>query len=95
LLFDYILKCSCDGKAVFSASLLQVSVLHGPSEMILICWFVGQETLLIINVKNTVSYFVETLISRIYFQDSLINRKHLFLNINLLWNCQCLYCLFW
>jgi len=32
-----------DGKAEFSASLLQSSMLHDPSEIILICWFVSQE----------------------------------------------------
>ncbi len=40
-LFKYILKCNlflwC--KAEFSASLLQSSVSHDPSEIILICWF--------------------------------------------------------
>ncbi len=30
---------SCDGKAEFSASLLQSSVSYDPSEIILICWF--------------------------------------------------------
>ncbi len=34
--------------------LLYISVSHGPSEIILICWFGVQETLLIIiNVENT------------------------------------------
>ncbi len=36
-------------KAEFSASLLQSSVSHDPSEIILICWFAAQETFLIIN----------------------------------------------
>ncbi len=36
-------------KAEFSASLLQSSVSHDPSEIILICWFTAQETFLIIN----------------------------------------------
>jgi len=40
-------------KAEFSASLLQSS-LHDPSEIILICWFAAQETILIIiNVENS------------------------------------------
>jgi len=39
---------SCDGKADFSASLLQSSVSHDPSEISLICWFAAQETFLII-----------------------------------------------
>ncbi len=49
-------------KAVFSASLLQSSVSHDPSEIILICWFAAQETFLIIlNVENccATSYFYE------------------------------------
>ncbi len=47
-------------KAEFSASLLQSSVSHDPSEIILICWFAAQETfLIIINVENgcAASYF--------------------------------------
>ncbi len=50
-------------KAEFSASLLQTSVSHDPSEIILICWFAAQETfLIIINVENSCAaqYFVET-----------------------------------
>ncbi len=40
-------------KAVFSASLLQSSVPHDLSEIILIYWFAAQETvLIIINVEN-------------------------------------------
>ncbi len=42
-LFEYMLK---KYKAVFSASSLQSSVSHDPSEIILICWFAAQETLL-------------------------------------------------
>jgi len=38
---------SCDCKAEFSASLLQSSVSHDPSELILICRFSAQETFLI------------------------------------------------
>ncbi len=34
-------------KAEFSASLLQSLVSHDPSEIILICWFAAQETLII------------------------------------------------
>ncbi len=47
-------------KAEFSASLLQSSVSHDPSEIIIICWFAAQETFLIImNVENccAASYF--------------------------------------
>ncbi len=47
---------SCDGKAEFSA-LLQSSVSHGPSEIILICWFAPQETCIIINVENITVYY--------------------------------------
>ncbi len=39
-------------KTEFSASLLQSSVSHDPSEIILICWFDEQETF-IINVENS------------------------------------------
>ncbi len=43
-------------KAVFSASLLQSSVAHDPSEIILIWWFAAQETFMIIkNVENNIS----------------------------------------
>ncbi len=41
-------------KAVFSASLLQSSVSHDPSEIILIRWFAAHKTLLIINAENTI-----------------------------------------
>ncbi len=41
-------------KAEFSASSLQSSVSHDPSEIILICWFAAQETnYCIINVENS------------------------------------------
>ncbi len=40
-------------KAEFSASLLQSSVSHDPSEIILICWFGAWETFIIINVENS------------------------------------------
>ncbi len=46
--FFYIVIYSCDGKAEFSASLLQSSVSHDPSEIIQICWFAAQETFIII-----------------------------------------------
>ncbi len=51
-------------KAEFSASFLQSSVSHDPSEIILICWLAAQETFLIINVENSCSasyIFVETI----------------------------------
>ena len=45
-------------KAEFSASLLQSSVSHDPSEIILICWFAAQETfMIIINVENSCVLF--------------------------------------
>ncbi len=41
-------------KAEYSASLLQSSVSHDPSEIILIYWFAAQETFpIIINVENS------------------------------------------
>ncbi len=43
---------SCGGKAEISASLLQLSVSHDPSEIILIYWFGAQETFLIIIAEN-------------------------------------------
>ncbi len=43
---------SCDGKADFSALLLQSSVSHDPSEINLICWFDAQETFLIIIIAE-------------------------------------------
>ncbi len=46
--FNLFLWC----KAEFSASLLQSSVSHD-SEINIICWYAAQETLLIINFKNS------------------------------------------
>ncbi len=40
-------------KAELSASLLQSSESHDPSEIILICWFTAQEMFTIINVENS------------------------------------------
>ncbi len=42
-------------KQIFSASLLQSSVSHVPSEIILICWFDPEETFyfIIVNVENS------------------------------------------
>jgi len=56
-------------KAEFSSSLLQSSVSHDPSEIILIWWFAAQKKTFII-IINVESSFVQ-----FYFQDSLINRK--------------------
>ncbi len=58
---------SSDGKAEFSASLLQSLVSHDASEIILIWWFAASGTFLIINnvIKKTVellNIFVATLI---------------------------------
>ncbi len=45
-------------KAELSASLLQSSVSHDASEIILIYWFATQETfLIIINVENSSAFF--------------------------------------
>ncbi len=73
----YILKCNsflwC--KAEFSASLLQSSVSHDPSEIILMCLF-GAQYFLLLSVLNKVvllNIFVEITIH--YFQDSLMNSK--------------------
>ncbi len=46
---------SCDDKDVFSASLLQFSESHDPSEIIIIYWFDAQQTfiIIIINVENS------------------------------------------
>ncbi len=54
-LFAYILcDLFLDGKAEFSALLLQSAVSHDCSEIILICWFGAQERFLImINVENS------------------------------------------
>ncbi len=53
---------SCDGKAEFSASLLQSMVSHDLSEIILICWFSAEETFLIVSIENNCVawWFVET-----------------------------------
>ncbi len=71
-------------KAVFSASLLQSSVSHDPSEIILIYWFPAQETfLIIINVENSCAgkYFCEnheTLSFRILWWTESSKEQHLF-----------------
>ncbi len=45
---------SCHGKDELSDELLQSSVPHDPSQIILICWFGDQDTFPeIINVKNS------------------------------------------
>ncbi len=71
-------------KTEFKGSLLQSSVSHDSSEIILIFWFDAQETfLIIINVETVLllHIFVQTVI---YFQDSLINSSKeqlLFINV--------------
>ncbi len=50
-------------KAEFSASLLQSSVSHDPSEIILTCWFAAEETFLIIisvEIRCAASHFYKT-----------------------------------
>ncbi len=50
-------------KAEFSASFLQSSVSHDPSEIILIGWFAAQETfIIIINVESCSACILETMI---------------------------------
>jgi len=46
--------CNIFQNVIYIASLLQSSVSHDPSEIILICWFAAQETSLIMSVKNVV-----------------------------------------
>ncbi len=59
--YIYILKCNLLlwYKAEFSASLLQSSVSHDPSEIILICWLAQKWFIIIVNVENScaASYF--------------------------------------
>jgi len=58
---------SCDGKAEFSASLLQSSVSHDSSEIILICRFGAQKTIFLTSTLKTVAVldvFVETITTR-------------------------------
>ncbi len=43
---------SCDGKAEVSASLLQSSVSHDPSEIIIICWFGAQSIIHMLDVNG-------------------------------------------
>ncbi len=79
--YQIILKCNLFlwWKAEFSASSLQSSVSHVPSEIILIWWFTAQGTFLIISVE-TITFF------------KLINRKCLivfFLNRNCLQDYKC------
>jgi len=45
-------------KLEITLSLLQYSVSHDPSEIILICWFGAEETFLIINVENNCAAFI-------------------------------------
>ncbi len=53
ILIYLLIYSTCDGKAEFSASLLQSSLSHDLSENILICCFDAQDTfLIIINVEN-------------------------------------------
>ncbi len=65
---------SCDGKAEFSASLLQSSVSHDPSEIILKQWFGAQEAFLIKNLENGYIYFI-SMKQWYILNDYLMNRK--------------------
>ncbi len=63
-------------KAGFSASLLQFSASHDPSEIIIIYWFAAQETFLIINAKNIcwkIYIFVTFIVYDMYLLTLLIN----------------------
>ncbi len=69
LKFKNTLKCNLFlwRKAEFSASLLQSSVSHDTSEIILICWFIiSVETVVLLHIFWDLWYF---------FQDFLINQK--------------------
>ncbi len=48
---------SCYGEAEFSASLLQSSVSHYSSKIILICWFGAQKNILIFKKKKVFLHF--------------------------------------
>ncbi len=74
---------SCDGKAEFSASLLQSLVSHAPSEIIIICWFAAQETFLI-DVENSYT-FVETSFRILWLKES-SKEQHLF-EIKIFYKC--------
>ncbi len=77
-LFRFIYFLTGPNYLEFSASLLQSTVSHDPSETILICWFATHE-IFIINIKNCVlNILVESVH---FFQDSWIEssrEKHLF-----------------
>ncbi len=81
----YILKVIyfCNGKSGLSASLLQSSVSHDPSEIILICWL-GAKSFYYHRLKQLCCL----IFLWIFFQDSLLNvnlkRKAFIWNINLL-----------
>ncbi len=51
----------CNNKAELSASLHLSSVSHDPSEIIIICWFAAQETVIIVENSWAASeYFVDS-----------------------------------
>ncbi len=69
---EYILKCNLFlwRKAEFSASLLQSSVSHDPLDIILICWFTAQETIIyvLLMLKTVqINIFVEIMIHFFWF----------------------------
>ncbi len=75
----------------FSASLLQSSVSHDLSEIILIYWFAAQETVININSENsctviTVSWF---------FDEKKVQKNSIYLKTDIFSNKSCLYCYFW
>ncbi len=65
----------------FSASLLQSSVSHDPSE---ICWFASQETFLIINVENIFVEYVIHFFLKILWEAERLQEQHLLKMLNIL-----------
>ncbi len=56
MFLNVIYSCHC--KAECSASLLQSSVSHDPSEIIVICWFAAQESFINITVENSCAEYL-------------------------------------
>ncbi len=59
------------GKLNLQQTLLQYAVSHDPSEIILICWFVAQEQLLL----PVFFLYYEGITKQFFFQDSLMSRR--------------------
>ncbi len=56
-------------KQNFQQPLLQSSVSHDPSEIILICWFDSQEAFIILNVENSLLLWKLSYIFILWFFD--------------------------